>query len=519
LDKVRKALVGVSEIPPSPSEAVVLPPDDIDEGAEGVVARNVAEKVAAKSAVVVNPSGSGGLSSGGGSVVIAPGTGAYQRADFVPRLAEIAEIFKTIPGPKSLILFTARNMGPDAARLGKLFGAAGTAVYAVNTQDWKMGPFGTKFHYIWKEHTLQDLAKASGGMYFADINDPAGIARDVQDLTGNYYVLGYYVRDSWEGTYHKIRIEVARAGARVLVQDGFSDSKPFERMTDFEKDIHLLDLLWSEAVPAGLPALPVDPLVVGAGGSSLACLLTKWEVGAGTGPPAAPVDVIAIVRDESGEALLSRRWEVDLTPHQGRTVWAYLTIPLAAGPKELRMVVRDRAGGEACVGRCRFDVAGPSDEDMRAGTPLLFEPGPGATFLRLPSGPAGASHGKPPAPGPSLQGLYRLIPKEGAPVVGEVSPGTPRLTAVVPLEIRPLGPDDTPVLSVEAKLVSLDDGGERPVDVEIRDHVASGEGRPDVLAVDVLLGDVAPGRYDLVLAIEDLGTERRASCRKTLTIR
>lgn len=57
------------------------------------------------------------------------------------------------------------------------------------------------------------------------------------------------------------------------------------------------------------------------------------------------------------------------------------------------------------------------------------------------------------------------------------------------------------------------------MDVEVRDHVASGEGRPDVLAVDVLLGDVAPGRYDLVLAIEDLGTERRASCRKTLTIR
>lgn len=227
MDRIRKAIDGVTEAPPSPGEPVGMgAPDNVEEGPEGVVARNVADLVAAKSATIV------ATPSLGGSVVMAPGTAAFQRVDFVPRLAEIAEIFKTIPGHKSLIIFTARNMGPEAERLGRLFGAAGTAVYAVNTQDWKMNPFGTKFHYIWTEHALKDLSAASGGRYFADINDAAAIARDVQDLTGNYYVLGYYIQDSWEGKYHKIRVEVARPNARVLVQDGFSDSKPYERMSD-----------------------------------------------------------------------------------------------------------------------------------------------------------------------------------------------------------------------------------------------------------------------------------------------
>lgn len=512
MDRVRIALKGTIEAAPSPSEPVVQPPDSVDEGAEGIVARNVAELMGTKSQTgVASPVP-------GGSGIVAPGTAAFQRGDFVPRLAGIAEIFKVIPGQKSLILFTARNMGPDADRLGRIFGAVGTAVYAVNTQDWKTGPLGTKFKYIWKDHSLQDIAAASGGRYFADINDPAAIARDLQDLTGNYYVLGYYVQDSWEGKYHKIRIEVDKPGARVLVQDGFADSKPFDRMTDFEKDVQLLDLLWSESPPAGLPSLPIDPLIVRAGETAQACLLSEWEAGAGSGPSAAPVDVIALVRDGNGDILLSRKWEVDLTPYRGQAIWAYLTVPLPAGPKELRMVIRDRANGDSCVARSRFDVAAPSAESIRPGSLLLFEPGPAASYLRLPTGPSKARKGKPAPPGPSLQGLYRLIPKKGSPVVGELPAGTPRVTAVLPLEIRPLGTDDTPVLSVEAKLVSLTDGGERPLDVEIRDHLSS-EGLPDILAVDVLFGDIPAGRYDLVLAVEDLGTDRRASCRKTLIVR
>lgn len=510
LDKVRKALTGVTEAPPSPSEAVAVGTDDIvEEGPEGAVARNVAAFVAGKSATGAE------RAAGSGIVVIAPGTAASQRLDFGPRLAEIAEIFRTIPGHKSLIVFTARNLGAEAGRLGRLFGQAGTAVYAINTQDWKMGPFGTKFHYIWTEHSLRDLSAASGGKYFADINDAAAIARDVQDLTGNYYVLGYYVRDSWEGKYHRIRVEVERPGARVLVQDGFSDSKPFEAMTDFEKDIHLLDLLWSEAPSAALPVLAVDPLLVRVGGTVQGCYLTKWDVGAKSGPPAAPVEVFAVLRDEKGNMPVSRKWDVDLKSYDGRPVWVYLSYPLAAGPYELRLVVLDRRTGEACVGRARFEAPAPRAEGLELGAPLLFEDGPSARFLRLPAGPVKAPKGAPADAIPSLQGLYKRIPKDMVPVIEEISPGSRRLIAVLPFELKPRPAGDAPLLSVEAALLDASDGSEVPLDAGVVDHLAE-EGRPDILAVEIVLGDVRPGRYELVLTVEDMGTDRRAAVRKTL---
>lgn len=516
LDKIRAALKGPTEVPPRAGEAIIVSADAEDMGIEDSGARrNVREAMEA----TIEANGFSLSREGRPRLVGAvPGSSAFARADFVPRLAEIAEIFKTIPGHKSLIIFTARNMGPDAERLGRLFGAAGTAVYAVNTQDWKMGPFGTKFKYIWTDHSLKNLAAASGGSYFADINNAAGIARDVQELSGNYYVVGYYVQDSREGTFHKIRVEVDRPGTRVLVQDGFSDSKPFDVMTDFEKDIHLLDLLWSETPPSSLPPLPVDPLLLRAEGTAQGCFLTRWEVGAKTGPPAAPVEVFALLRDEKGGMLFSLKCEVDLTPYGGRAVHAYLSRPLPVGSNELRLVIRDLVNGDSWVSRSRLDVPALSDSSIRLGSPLLFEDGPAAEYLRLPTRKPKASKGTSVADGQSLQGLYRLIPKTGSPVVGELSPETRRLLAVIPLEFKPLLPDDIPVLSVEAALRSVPEGTEIPLESEIRDHVRY-DGGPDILAVDLVLGDVPAGRYELEITIEDLGTERRASCRKILIVR
>ena len=513
LDRIRRAINGATEAPPSPGEAIIMPPDDVDEGIpESLPARNAATKLAAKNAFVA------ATATGGGGGEMAPGTAAFQRGDFVPRLAEIAEVFKTIPGSKSLILFTARNLGTEAERLGRLFGAAGTAVYAVNTQDWKMGPFGTKVKYIWTDHSLQDLSAASGGKYFADINDAAGIARDVQDLTGHYYVLGYYIRDSWEGKYHKIRVEVARPGVRALVQDGFADSKPFDQMSDFEKDIHLLELIWSDQPSFGLASLSIDPLVFIRGKTARACLISRLEVGAKTGPPAARVEVFALLRDGTGAALVSRKWDVDLSRYEGLSIWPYLIFPVAAGACELRLAVRDRETGESYIGRARFEVAAATEEGIVLSSPLLFEAGPGALFLKLPTRPEKTTKGKPAAGEPSIMSLYRLIPKEGYPVVGEISPGTRRLLAITPFELRPRLPGDTPILAVEAKLVSLLDGGETPLEVEVREHMTY-EGGPDVLAADLVLPDVAPGRYDLVITVEDVGMDRRAAVRKTLILR
>jgi len=492
--KVRRAIKKADEAPPSATEWISAPDDSVDA-----------------------PARSEGINAG---------TGAFQRVDFVHRLAEVAEVFKTIPGNKSLILFTARDMGAQAERLGKLFGAAGTMVFAINTQDWKASPMGTmKVHFIWYDHSLKDLAAASGGKYFADISDSAGIAQDVQDLTGHYYVLGYYVRESWEGNYHKIRVEVARPAAQVLVQDGYSDSKPFDQMSDFEKDVHLLDLTWSDQ-PTGSPLtlagsplpLAIDPLVVEIGKTARACLLTKWEVGGKTGVPASRVEIIALLCDEVGTPIVSRKWKTDLAHYAGRVLFPYISVTVPASAYELRLVVRDRETGEASVGQVRFDVAAAPEEGVVLGSPLLFETGTNALFMRLPMEQGTAARGKPGVEEASLMELYRLIPKAAHPVVGEVTAGARKIAVVLPFEIRPRQPGEEPILGVAAKLISRTEGSETPLEVVVSEHKTY-EGRPDILLAEISLPVLTTGSYELEIALEDIGTERRAAVRKPLIIR
>ncbi len=405
MNKIRRAINKSSEAPPSPGEWVGGSPDDsvtVRVRSEGTRAWPATGEGRGQQIELSESGGAADSPAAGLGRVLAPGTAAYQRTDFVPRIEEMIEVFKTIPGQKSLVLFTSRNLGRDAERLGKIFGAAGTTVFAVNTQDWKMSPMGeNKVHFIWEDHSLKDLAAASGGKYFADINEVEAIAQELQSLTGSFYVLGYYVRETWEGKYHKIRVEVARPGARVLVQDGYSDPKPFAQMSEFEKDIQLIDLAWADRPVTPFQTLDVDPLVVFEDGGAQACLLTRLEVDAKSGVPPGRNEIFALLRGEEGGLELSRRWEMDLSRYDGKVLWAYAIVPVPAGVHDYRLVVRDLVNGESCIGRADFQVAAAEEAGIRVSSPLLFEEGPGAPYMRLPGRAPAAGKGKPPRSRPS----------------------------------------------------------------------------------------------------------------------
>jgi VWFA-related protein len=469
--RVRRALKSVTEIEPSQGEAYSIP-----EVTSGFV----------------------------------PGTIIFARTDFVHRLKEVAEVFKTIAGNKSLVLFTSRSIGPE---VGRLFGTTGTAIYAVNTQDWWIIS-GSKLKHIWWEHPLKDMAAASGGKYFADINQVTAIAQDIQDLTGNFYVLGYYVKESWEGKYHKIRVEVVRPGLRVLVQDGYAEAKPLARMTAFEKDLQLLDLLYSDKPASAALPVVLDPLVAAAAPNAQVCLLARLEVGAVAGPPAAKSEIVVLLRDQTATEIVSRRWTVDLGPYDKQVLFPYLISRVPPGTSEARLIVRDLTSGEACVGCVSFEVPAAPQGGIVLLSPLLLETGTEAAFLRLPL----ASQGKEGTKERSLIDFYRMIPKGCHPVISEIAAGTEKLVLILPFELGPAQPEDRPILSVEAKLVSRTEGLETPVKMTVRDH-RTFEGGPDIMVAEIALPVIRPGAYDLEITIQDMDSGSRASIRKPLAVR
>jgi hypothetical protein len=258
-------------------------------------------------------------------------------------------------------------------------------------------------------------------------------------------------------------------------------------------------------------------LIVLQDGGTRACLLTRLEVNAKAGAPPGRNEIFAFLKDESGALTLSRRWEVDLSPYEGRSLCTYVSVPVSPGGWELRVVVRDLVNGEACIGRATFKVLEAAGQDLRLSSPLLFEEGAATAYMKLPAAKPADKKAKA-ASEPSLIELYRLIPKDGRLVVGEISPGVRKLTVVLTFEIPPAQLDEMPILSIEAKLVSRPGGEETPLKVVVREH-RKFEGKPDILIAEIPLLTVTPGAYDLVIAVEDVGMERRSEISKSLIVR
>jgi hypothetical protein len=260
--------------------------------------------------------------------------------------------------------------------------------------------------------------------------------------------------------------------------------------------------------------LAVDPLVVEVGKTARTCLLSKWEVGGKTGVPASRVEIFALLRDEAGTPLISRKWEADLARYAGRVLFPYVSVTVPAGACELRLVVRDRETGEASIGRVRFDVAAALEEGVVLGSPLLFETGTDAMFMRLPMKVGSSARGKPGAEEASLLGLYRLIPKAAHPVV-EIY--VRDASAMSFFRDRPASQTKSHP-GVAAKLISLTGGSETPLEVAVSEH-RTYEGRPDILFAEISLPVLSAGSYELEITLEDIGTDRRAAVRKPLIIR
>ena len=329
----------------------------------------------------------GTVSRGGGNTIRIPGTSIFQRRDFTPRMFNLALALKYVPGNKSLIFFTGRNLGPVATKLGKEFASASTPVYTVNTRNWIVKGImrsSVKQKYIWEDHPLKELALASGGKYFADIKDVETISREVQLLTGNFYVLGYYVSEDWDGKYHKIKVEIKKPGLKILAQDGYFNPKPFTELTDFEKQLHLSDLVFTEK-PATIDPLdiPIEPLFI-AGRKKMNCaLLARIMVKEKTGIPPFKAEIFAFIFNKDHEAVMRKRGEMNLAPFNQKTIFPYFTANLPAGEYECRIVVRDLETGQAALGKTVFNLPEKSESEIVLSSPLLFATGPESQILKL----------------------------------------------------------------------------------------------------------------------------------------
>ncbi len=101
---------------------------------------------------------------------------------------------------------------------------------------------------------LFELARRTGGRAVLNSND-FGEIFDVADReSGDYYLLGYYPDDSEQrGRLRRLRVQVTRKGLKVSHQRGYYEERPFERMTQSERNLRMHQALLFDTPYADLP--------------------------------------------------------------------------------------------------------------------------------------------------------------------------------------------------------------------------------------------------------------------------
>jgi len=486
--------------------------------------------------------------------------------NFILKMTTLAKAFRTIPGQKHFILFSAgiassllygNQAGtPQGSASGgrskfdagdyvlrtqyeemlKELNSANCAIYTFDTREAAMVPslfaydeqtFGVgrtrdiftrdgvsqtnqlifKDDKITGGYSLQRLSNTTGGNYYSNIRKYRENLEQVQNFTSSYYVLGYYINEQWDGRYHEIKVEVKRKGCEVRAQAGYFNPKPFREYSDLEKQLHLLDLALTERPLLQTPQrFSVAALSYAAGDKTHLQVLSKIPPETVEKFLGKSVELVSLVFDEKENLVSLQRTEVDLTKYRGVDVFYTSAASLQPGQYQCRFVIRDLNSGNAAVGTARASVAKKASFGLSLHSPLLLIPESNFAYLE----PVATKKIEITA----WKTMYPYDRAQYSPLIGEAPKGTTKLFAVVPCSIAGLV---LPEIVMTADLINSASGERIPLAGSILDRVQKESGEAQFL--ELLLNNIPPGKYLLYLHAEAAGTKYVSYTKTSLTIK
>ena len=431
---------------------------------------------------------------------------ADKTAKFPVVMKELARALGAIEGQKNIIFFSrgfARSlytgdlvMQKGLDDVGKEMATAGSPLYAVNTEGRRqqMRPASARGDMV-----LQKLSALSGGKYFEDVSDSEKISREIQQFTGNYYVLGYSIDQQWDGLYHEIQVRVKREGCLPYTQSGYYNPKPFAKRSKFEKQIHLIDLAMSPSPHYELPqrfplaALPFSELE-----TANLVILARTSGEQIKNVVAEETEMAVLVFNERNELLHLSQRELALDALPPEEFISYTIVGVPPGRYECRLVFRCLQTGRAALGAAAAVIKKPDlagKEEARIFPPLLLIPDKAPRFVRLAREDAQSEQHDI----LNLKRIYPLIPHNHAPLVGDLEPGTRKMLAVVRMLTTEQTGADIRLGITLSKATGEGQVASLPFTIL---RAEAGEGT-DILLVEIELPELGEGRYNLEFSAED----------------
>ena len=424
---------------------------------------------------------------------------------FIDGLKELAQSMRPIPGIKNVIFFSngfptsflfgrSQTLLDDYEEMGREFAASNSPVHAVSMR----GPY--------RDQSLEMLSELTGGQFFhtVNLNYYEKIAQQLQSVTSNYYVLGYYIDEKWDGKYHDIKVEVKRKGSEVLAQRGYFNPKPFAELTKAEKQLHLIDLAmadkpyFQEPFNFSLIPLPCYPQK-----KSNFVLLTKIPLDRMEKIAGRKTELVTFIIDRKHDMFASSRAEINFLEIPEKTVYHYMITSLPPGHQyECRVVLRNLETGEGAVASSTVEIPEELDSGLKLYPPLLLIPEKEAVYLRATKEQKKKSKREP----LSIANIYPFISNRHSPLVDTLEKGISKLFGIVHCSHREI---DKPKIELFAYLTQLPSGEKTRLLFSILK--TEKEKETNVLLIEINLPEMLPGKYSLEMTAQEMasGSESR----------
>jgi len=474
-------------------------------------------------------------------------------SQYAREIKDLAKSLRYIPGFKNIIFFSAgvsRELlyglsGPTDPTglkqtnptirvafedLSKELASSNCPVYTVNTEGARgllndidkagtdpRGASEVRITNLEKEiakkgdHSLKMISDFSGGKYFADVEQFVTIAEEIQNVTGNFYVLGYYIDEKWDSKYHEIKVKVKRKGCQVYAQGGYFNPKPFTEFSGFEKQLHLFDLALSERPyfqePLYFPSIALPCSNKNESNIVLLSEIPKQKI---KEVIRQKTEVITLVFDKDNNIVESRKTEIQFSTIPENTIYHYIIGSLDPGEYECRVVIRNLKTGKGAVGSSSVIIPEPLDSGIKLYPPLLLIPNRKAYYLKFSRDLKDKSE----RTSLSLNNIYTFLSNKHSPLVEEVDQGISELLAVVRCSVVNI---QNPNVELSAHLIRHLSGEKFPLTLSI----ISSKNEQDtyVFLIVLQLPELKPGDYTIEIVGEESKTKSKSKATRTFIVK
>ncbi|MGB2844492.1 MAG: hypothetical protein WBC02_06530, partial [Candidatus Aminicenantaceae bacterium] len=363
---------------------------------------------------------------------------------------------------------------------------------------------------IKRDQSLELLSRLSGGKYFHNIGNYKQISEQIQNITSNYYVLGYYINETWDGKYHKIKIKVNRKGCEVNAQQGYFNPKNFAEFTDIEKQLHLIDLAlgdnpyFQEPLNFPLIALPCSPQK-----KSNLVLLSEIQLDKIEEALGGKTELVTIIFDKENSIVSSSRGEINFSLIPQKTINHYTIFSLSPGQYECRVVLRNLDTGKGAVASSSVEIPGPLDSGLRLYPPLFLKPEKEPYYLKT-------TKAKKVSETLSLIDIYPLLPKDHSPLVGELDQKTSKLLAIIRCSVVDI---KKPEIDISAHLIRNLTGEKIQLSSNLLSTESKKDEDTDILLIELQLPELKAGRYSLEIVAAEATTKSKSQVTRTFIVR